>query len=123
MPTSASSRSTSSATWRNVSMRMIQPFTLSLPGLAPVTDAVLTHDQQLVGIEMVRHELAARRGDQHHVLVLHAEAEAGLVDQRLDAQDHPGLERAVVGRAEIGVLVQMQADAVADEGDRRQAEL
>ena len=75
---------------------------------------------QLVGVGVVRQQLAAVSVHQHHVLVLHAEAETGLVDQRLDAEHHAGFERLVVGRPEIRVFVQVQADAVADEGDRRQ---
>src|ERR1700677_3217821 len=78
------------------------------------------HDDQPVSVGIVRQQFAAGVGDQDHVLVLHAEAEPGLVDQRLDAEHHTGLERLIVGRTEIRVLVQVQPDAVSNEGDSRQ---
>ena len=89
----------------------------------PLVRTNLPHDEKLVGIEIVRQQLASVGRDQNHILVLHPEAETGFVDQRLDAEHHAGLERAVVGGAEVGILVQMQTDAVADEGNRRQCEL
>src|SRR5262245_32479560 len=83
---------------------------------------VLRDDDELVRVGVVREKLAAPVVDEHHILVLHAEAVSRLIDERFDAEHHTGLERLVRG-AEIRILMQMQADTMTDEGNRRQIEL
>src|SRR5262249_30842329 len=75
----------------------------------------------LVRVGSIRQQLASRFGDNQHVFVLHSEASWD-VDQRLDRDDHPRLERLVAVAAEIRLFVQRETDAVADEADRLEAE-
>src|SRR5262245_58460918 len=89
----------------------------------------LLNHQELIGVGIVGQKLAAGLGDEQHVLVLHAEAIAGLIAQRLEAEHHARLDLRVLGLAEhrrfaeIGVLVQEQPDSMADERDRWQLHL
>ena len=84
---------------------------------------ISSHNDQPVGVGVIRQELATAGGNEHHILVLHAESKAGFIDERLDADHHSVLKELVFGRPEVRIFVQVQTDAVSDKGDRRQPEL
>src|SRR5262249_41438294 len=62
-------------------------------------------------------ELAAATGLDDHVVLDADAAPAGQVDAGLDGDDHALLEHGVAARVEAGVLVRLQAQAVADAVD------
>src|SRR5690554_3584794 len=84
----------------------------------------------MVGIRIIRQQLATVMGDKKHVLVLHAEAVSRFITKRFETKHHAFFNNCVAaclaknrGRAQVGVFMQVQANTVSNERNRRQVEL
>src|SRR6266699_1321126 len=78
---------------------------------------------ETVRVGHVREEKRSLSLDRHHVLDLHAEPVTAPVDERLDSQHHALLQDRAGGLPQVRRLVQVDADPMAHERDRRHPQL